>query len=43
MDPAQDLYVVFLTNRVHPTRDNNQIQAVRRALHDGIVAALQGS
>jgi CubicO group peptidase (beta-lactamase class C family) len=43
IDPAQDLYVVFLTNRVHPTRDNNQIQAVRRALHDGIVAALQGS
>ena len=23
IDPAQDLYVVFLTNRVHPTRDNN--------------------
>ncbi len=37
IDPAQDLYVVFLTNRVHPTRDNNQIQKVRRAVHDAVV------
>ena len=38
IDPEQDLYVVFLTNRVHPTRDNNQIQPVRRRLHDAIAA-----
>ena len=31
IDPEQDLYVVFLTNRVHPARDNNAIQPVRRA------------
>jgi CubicO group peptidase (beta-lactamase class C family) len=37
IDPAQNLYVVLLTNRVHPTRDNNQIQAFRRRLHDAIV------
>jgi CubicO group peptidase (beta-lactamase class C family) len=43
IDPAHDLYVVVLTNRVHPTRDNNQIQAIRRALHDEIVAVLQRS
>ena len=43
IDPAQDLYVVFLTNRVHPTRDNNQIQSVRRAVHDAIVEELGGS
>jgi CubicO group peptidase (beta-lactamase class C family) len=36
IDPEQDLYVVFLTNRVHPTRENNQIQAVRRAVHDSL-------
>jgi CubicO group peptidase (beta-lactamase class C family) len=36
IDPAQDLYVVFLTNRVHPTRENNHIQPVRRALHDAL-------
>jgi len=37
IDPARDLYVVLLTNRVHPSRDNNAIQPVRRALHDAIV------
>lgn len=40
IDPAQDLYVVFLTNRVHPSRDNNAIQPVRRAVHDAVVASL---
>jgi CubicO group peptidase (beta-lactamase class C family) len=40
IDPAQDLYVVLLTNRVHPARDNNRIQPVRRALHDAIVTRL---
>ena len=43
IDPAQDLYVVFLTNRVHPTRENNAIQPVRRAVHDAAVAAVVGS
>ena len=37
IDPELDLYVVFLTNRVHPARDNNGIQPVRRALHDALV------
>jgi CubicO group peptidase (beta-lactamase class C family) len=41
VDPAQDLYVVFLTNRVHPTRENNAIQPVRRAVHDAVVSSLQ--
>jgi hypothetical protein len=27
---------VLLTNRVHPTRDNNGIQAFRRRLHDAV-------
>jgi CubicO group peptidase (beta-lactamase class C family) len=40
VDPELDLYVVFLTNRVHPARDNNGIQPVRRALHDAIVTDL---
>jgi CubicO group peptidase (beta-lactamase class C family) len=43
IDPGQDLYVVFLTNRVHPARDNNRIQPVRRAVHDAIVDDLQRS
>jgi len=33
-DPRLDLCVVLLTNRVHPTRVNNKILAVRRAVHD---------
>ncbi len=37
IDPEHDLYVVLLTNRVHPTRDNNQIQHVRRQVHDAVV------
>lgn len=36
IDPVRDLYVVFLTNRVHPSRDNDAIQQVRPALHDAI-------
>jgi serine-type D-Ala-D-Ala carboxypeptidase len=37
IDPANDLYVVILTNRVHPSREGEGIQDVRRALHDAIV------
>jgi CubicO group peptidase (beta-lactamase class C family) len=40
IDPEQDLYVVLLTNRVHPARDNNAIQPVRRNVHDAIVDAV---
>jgi CubicO group peptidase (beta-lactamase class C family) len=37
LDPEQDLYVVFLSNRVHPTRTGEGIQEVRRALHDAVI------
>jgi CubicO group peptidase (beta-lactamase class C family) len=40
IDPVQDLYVVLLTNRVHPARDNNAVQRVRRDVHDAIVECL---
>jgi CubicO group peptidase (beta-lactamase class C family) len=40
IDPAQDLYVVLLTNRVHPTRNGNGIQDLRRAFHDAVCADL---
>ena len=43
IDPAQDLYVVVLTNRVHPTRVGDGIQDVRRALHDAIVTGLEAA
>lgn len=41
IDPEQDLYVVILTNRVHPTREGDGIQEFRRAAHDAIVTALR--
>jgi len=40
IDPAADVYVAFLTNRVHPTRDGEGIQDVRRALHDAIFGSV---
>jgi CubicO group peptidase (beta-lactamase class C family) len=39
IDPERQLYVVFLTNRVNPTRENNKIQKVRPALHDAVIDA----
>jgi CubicO group peptidase (beta-lactamase class C family) len=40
IDPVKAVYVVLLTNRVHPSRDNNAISGVRPALHDAIMDAL---
>jgi CubicO group peptidase (beta-lactamase class C family) len=40
IDPDRQLFVVLLTNRVHPTRENTQIQQVRPALHDAVMQAL---
>jgi CubicO group peptidase (beta-lactamase class C family) len=37
MDPENDLFVILLTNRVHPTRENTQIFQVRRAVADAAV------
>ncbi len=39
-DPVRNLSVIFLTNRVYPTRANTKISAVRPAVHDAIVKAL---
>lgn len=40
IDPVRDVYIVLLTNRVHPTRDNEAIRPIRAALHDAIIGAL---
>jgi CubicO group peptidase (beta-lactamase class C family) len=40
IDAERDLYIVLLTNRVHPTRDNDAIQAVRPRLHDAVASAV---
>jgi CubicO group peptidase (beta-lactamase class C family) len=38
IDPSRDLFVVLLSNRVDPTRNNNKITDVRRQLADAVVA-----
>ena len=40
IDPDRQLFVVFLTNRVNPTRENQKIQQVRRDVHDAVIQAL---
>ncbi len=40
VDPVQDAYVVFLTNRVHPSRNSEGILEVRRRLHDAVMQVL---
>jgi CubicO group peptidase (beta-lactamase class C family) len=39
IDPDRDIFVVLLTNRVNPTRENIKIQRVRPALHDAVMQA----
>jgi CubicO group peptidase (beta-lactamase class C family) len=40
VDPSHDLFVILLTNRVNPTRQNLRIGAVRTALADVVVRVL---
>jgi CubicO group peptidase (beta-lactamase class C family) len=40
IDPERKLFVILLTNRVHPTRENEKIRQIRPALHDAIFEAL---
>lgn len=40
MDPSRGVFVLLLTNRVNPTRENRKIGGVRMALADAVVGAL---
>lgn len=40
MDPERKLFVILLSNRVHPTRENNAIREVRRSVADAVVRGL---
>ena len=40
IDPEHDVFVILLTNRVHPRRDNQKITALRPAFHDAVMTAL---
>ena len=43
IDWERDLYTVLLTNRVHPTRENDAIRRLRPQLHDAVVEAFDRS
>jgi CubicO group peptidase (beta-lactamase class C family) len=40
VDPDRHLFVILLTNRVNPTRENEKIRQARPALHDAVFHAL---
>lgn len=40
VDPERQLFVILLTNRVHPTRENILIRQVRPAVADAVVRAV---
>lgn len=41
LDPELDLFVVLLTNRVHPSRENQEIGRVRALFHNAVYAAVE--
>ncbi|GMR25699.1 MAG: serine hydrolase domain-containing protein [Ignavibacteria bacterium] len=41
VDPTRNLFVIFLTNRVYPTRENKKLYKVRPALHNAIIKAIE--
>ena len=40
IDPRRRLFIVFLTNRVHPSRNNTAIQSARREVADTVAEAV---
>jgi CubicO group peptidase (beta-lactamase class C family) len=41
VDPDRNLFVIFLTNRVYPTRANVKILKVRPELHNAVIKSLE--
>jgi CubicO group peptidase (beta-lactamase class C family) len=41
IDPERDLFIILLTNRVHPTRENRAILRIRGQVADSVVRALE--
>ena len=40
-DPVRKLFVIFLTNRVYPTRNNSKIRRVRPKVHNAVIKAIE--
>ncbi len=43
VDPGRDLFLILLTHRVNPTRENRKIGGVRTALADAVAGAVDGA
>jgi len=41
VDPVNDVYIILLSNRVNPTRNNTKIGGVRTRLTDAVMSVLQ--
>ena len=41
VDPQRNLFVILLTNRVYPTRQNIKIRKVRPELHNAVIKSLE--
>jgi CubicO group peptidase (beta-lactamase class C family) len=41
IDPIRDMVIVLLTNRIHPTRENETIKTFRPQLHDTIIRTME--
>ena len=41
IDPAEELFIILLTNRVHPTRKNKKISEFRPIFHNEIVRSMK--
>lgn len=42
VDPVKKIFVIFLTNRVYPTRENKKLISFRPVLHDTVMEVLMG-
>lgn len=41
LDPLRDRYVILLTNRVHPSRENTRLLDFRPRFHDLIIETME--
>jgi CubicO group peptidase (beta-lactamase class C family) len=41
IDPGSELFIILLTNRVHPTRENQAILDIRGQVADRVLRAMK--
>lgn len=40
-DPTKNMIIILLTNRVHPTRENNKLSKLRPVIHEAVVKSFE--